>query len=84
VKLIWKQVLRIYNILSNMGGQMPYINVKVAGALSENQKKEISRRFSEALYEVANKKPQSTYIVFEEIEKSNWAVGDRLLSENSN
>lgn len=60
---------------------MPYVNVKTAGSLSREQKKELAERISAALMDVAGKKPESTYIVFEEIERENWAVGGRLLSE---
>ena len=60
---------------------MPYINVKVAGNLTVEQKKEIAGRFSSALYDVAGKNPSTTYIVFEEVDLENWAVGDKLLSE---
>ena len=60
---------------------MPFINVKVAGSLSIEQKKEIAEKFSDVLFSVAGKKPESTYIVFEEINRDNWAVGSRILSE---
>lgn len=60
---------------------MPYINVKVAGNLTRDQKKEIAEKFSNVMHEVAGKKPASTYIVFEEINRENWAVGEKLLSE---
>ena len=60
---------------------MPFINVKVAGSLSVEQKKEIAEKFSDVLFNVAGKKPESTYIVFEEVSRDNWAVGSRLLSE---
>jgi len=69
------------NHIAVSGGFMPFINVKVAGKLSVHQKKDIAERFTNILSEVAGKSPSSTYIVFEEVEKENWAVGDRLLSE---
>ena len=36
------------------------------------------------MMDVAGKSPKSTYIVFEEIDRDNWAVGDTLLSEKWN
>ncbi len=60
---------------------MPYINVKVAGSLTVEQRKTIADRFSHVLHEVAGKNPSSTYIVFEEVARDSWAVGGRLLSE---
>jgi 4-oxalocrotonate tautomerase len=60
---------------------MPYINLKVAGPLSAEQKKEIAKQFTQTLKEVAGKNPSSTYLVFEEVDRGNWAVGEKLLSE---
>ena len=58
---------------------MPYINIKVAGTLSKEQKDEIAKSFSETLEKVANKPKNVTYIVFDEVAKENWAVGDKFL-----
>jgi len=60
---------------------MPYINVKIAGNLSIDQKKDIAEKFSEVLKEVAGKDPKSTYIVFEEVSRADWAVGGKLLND---
>ena len=60
---------------------MPYVNCKVAGPLTAEQRKELAKRFSQALFEVAGKKPETTYIVFEEVSRDRWAVGGTLLSE---
>lgn len=62
---------------------MPYIHVRVAGTLDDNQKREIARRFSQTLQEVAGKNPSSTYTVFEEVDRSNWAVGEDLLADRN-
>lgn len=61
---------------------MPYVSVRVAGGLSADQKREIARRFSHALLDVAGKKPETTYVVFDEVDRENWAVGENLLSDN--
>jgi 4-oxalocrotonate tautomerase len=61
---------------------MPYINVQVAGKLTKEQKKQIASEFCETLEKVANKPKKVTYVVFDEVDRDNWAVGDRLLSEN--
>lgn len=60
---------------------MPFVNVRVAGELTVDQKKKIATGISKLLEEVAGKKPKSTYVVFDEIERANWAVGGSLLSE---
>lgn len=61
---------------------MPYISVRVGGKLTSDQKREIAKRFAAVLDEVAGKKPSTTYTVFDEVDRSNWAVGDHLLSDN--
>ena len=60
---------------------MPYVNVKLAGEISKKQKAEIAEKISEVLEKVADKPRQYTYIVFEEIEHENWAIGGKLLSD---
>ncbi len=61
---------------------MPYINVKVGGQLTTKQKQEIAHEFSQTLFKVAQKNPQTTYIVFDEVSRDCWAVGDKLLSQS--
>lgn len=60
---------------------MPYVNVKVAGKLSKEQKQKIAEGITKVLEEVVNKPPASTYIVIEEIDRENWAKGKKLLSD---
>ncbi|MCK4360000.1 MAG: 4-oxalocrotonate tautomerase family protein [Candidatus Cloacimonetes bacterium] len=60
---------------------MPYINLKILGKLTEIQKSEISKQFTETLEKVAKKPPNSVYIVIDEVERENWAVGGKLFSE---
>ena len=57
---------------------MPYINLRVVGKLTKEQKKEIAREFSDTLLRVANKPKEATYLVFDEVEGSNWAQGEKL------
>jgi len=58
---------------------MPYINLKLVGTLTEDQKKEIVKQFTETLENVAHKPKDHTYVVIDEVEGKNWAVGERLL-----
>ena len=58
---------------------MPYISLRVAGRLSREQKSSIAKEFAETLEKIAGKPKDSTYLVFDEVEKENWAKGDRLL-----
>ena len=58
---------------------MPYINVKLAGQLDKNQKQEIAKEITDVMQRVANKPASYTYIVFEEVEPEDWAIGGNLL-----
>jgi 4-oxalocrotonate tautomerase len=60
---------------------MPYVNVKVAGELTKEQKKKIVEGITKVLEEVANKPPSATYVVIEEISRENWGKGGKLLSD---
>jgi len=55
---------------------MPYINLKVVGKLTQAQKEEIAKQFSDTLLKVANKAKDHTYLVIDEVDGANWAVGD--------
>lgn len=58
---------------------MPYISLRVAGKLSKEQKLKIAKEFADTLERVANKPKSDTYLVFDEVERENWAVGEKLL-----
>ena len=58
---------------------MPYINVKLAGSLNKDQKKEIAKEVTELMQRVAKKPASYTYIVFEEVKTEDWAIGGNLL-----
>ena len=60
---------------------MPYVNVKVLGTLTVDQKRELVKRFTNDLQEVAGKPPEYTYVVIEEVERENWAKGGVLFAD---
>ena len=60
---------------------MPVVQVKLVGTLSEEQKAEISKRFTKTLEEVAGKPPQYVYVVFDEVKRENWAMAGKLFSQ---
>ena len=58
---------------------MPYISLRVAGKLSRQQKTAIAKEFADTLERIAGKPKDATYLVFDEVEKENWAKGENLL-----
>jgi len=57
---------------------MPYINLKLVGKLSKEQKVRIAKEFSNTLLKVAGKPKESTYLVIDEVNGGNWAKGDKF------
>ncbi len=60
---------------------MPFVHVQLIGNLTEQQKAEIAKQFTETLQNVAKKPKQYTQVVFEEIACENWALGGKLFSQ---
>ena len=61
---------------------MPIVNLKILGTLTEEQKSELVKRFTADLQEVAGKPPEYTYVVIEEIPRTNWGHRGKLFSES--
>ena len=45
---------------------MPYVNLRVVGKLTPEQKKQIAKEFSDTLLRVAKKPKEATYLVIDE------------------
>lgn len=60
---------------------MPVVNVKLVGTISKEQKAEIADRFTKTLEDVAGKPPKYVYVVFDEVDRENWAMAGTLFSE---
>jgi 4-oxalocrotonate tautomerase len=60
---------------------MPYINVKLAGSLTREQKDKIAKEITDTMERIAHKPKSYTYIVFDEVAEENWAVAGDLLDE---
>jgi len=58
---------------------MPYVNLKIAGSLTTEQKKKIAQEITDTLERVAHKPKSYTYIVIEEVKMEDWAIGGNLL-----
>jgi 4-oxalocrotonate tautomerase len=60
---------------------MPYVNIRVAGALSKEQKANISKGVTEVISKEANKPPEAVLIMIDEVDRENVAKSGKLLSE---
>ncbi len=60
---------------------MPYVNIRVAGQLSREQKAKICDGVTEVIAKVANKPKDSVLIFIDEEERDNISKGGVLLSD---
>jgi len=58
---------------------MPYVDIKIAGTLSREQKAEIAKEITATLQHIAHKPPSYTYITFNEVDYEDWAIAGELL-----
>ena len=60
---------------------MPYVNIRIAGTLTREQKQQIATEITDTLERVAFKPKSYTYIAFDEMPYENWAIAGQLLDE---
>jgi 4-oxalocrotonate tautomerase len=60
---------------------VPYVNIKLAGEVTREQKAQIAKEITETLERVAHKPKSYTYITFEEVAYEDWAIAGQLLDE---
>ena len=58
---------------------MPYVNVRIKGTATKDQKAEIVKQITGTLQQVLGKPPEATYVVIDEVPGENWAKGGNLL-----
>ena len=61
---------------------MPYVNIRIAGQLSREQKQTIAEEITQTLERVALKPASYTYIAFDELPEENWAIAGQLLDRD--
>jgi 4-oxalocrotonate tautomerase len=61
---------------------MPYVNIRVAGELSKEQKEKISKGVTEVISKEANKPPEAVLVFIDEVERDNVAKAGNLLSNS--
>jgi 4-oxalocrotonate tautomerase len=64
------------------GVAMPYVNVRLAGSLTREQKQKIAEEITDTLERIAQKPRSYTYITFDEVKEENWAVAGELLDQS--
>jgi 4-oxalocrotonate tautomerase len=61
---------------------MPYINIRVTDTgVTREQKAQLIEGATELLVKVLNKKPETTFVIIDEINTDNWGIGHKQVSE---
>ena len=60
---------------------MPLIRVDILKGRSDEKKKELTERLTETLSDVLGTPPEATWVIVEEHDKENWAIGGVRFSE---
>jgi len=61
---------------------MPIVRVEMWAGRTEAQKRELARVITDAMVNIAHTTAEATIIVFEDIEKENWAQSGKLASDD--
>ena len=60
---------------------MPIVRVEMWTGRTQAQKRELARVITDAMVSIANTTAEATIVVFEDIDKENWAQSGKLASE---
>lgn len=60
---------------------MPIVRVEMWTGRTHAQKQELARAITEVVCAIAQTTPEATIVVFEDIERRNWAQGGVLASD---
>ncbi len=60
---------------------MPFVNIKLAGKITKQQKADIAKEVTESICRIANKTPESVLVLIEDIDKEQWAKKGILVSD---
>ena len=61
---------------------MPIVRVEMWTGRTEAQKKELASVITDAMVNIAHTTPEATIVVFEDIDKDNWAQAGKLSSDD--
>jgi 4-oxalocrotonate tautomerase len=58
-----------------------FLNIRLAGTLTREQKRKIAEEVTNTLERIAHKPKSYTYVAFDELRDENWAIAGKLLDE---
>jgi 4-oxalocrotonate tautomerase len=60
---------------------MPFVNIRLVGGRSQDQKDEISKRVVDAISDVLELPKDDIWVVFEDVGAADWYVGSSTVAE---
>jgi len=60
---------------------MPVLRVSMWKGRTHEQKAELAKALTNVVTEILKAPPEATTIIFEEVDKENWAKGGKLVSD---
>ncbi|MBC7959063.1 MAG: tautomerase family protein [Vallitaleaceae bacterium] len=57
---------------------MPIVNITLWPGRSKEQKSQLAQAITEDFVRIINAKPESVQIIFNEVDRSNWAIMGKL------
>ena len=60
---------------------MPIVHVEMFSGRTQAQKRELARAITEAVCNIAQTTPEATIVIFQDVERENWAQSGRLVTE---
>jgi len=60
---------------------MPYVKIEMLDGRTAEQKAALARAIADAFVEHGGAKRESVWVVFDDVARSNWAVGGELLEK---
>ncbi len=58
---------------------MPVVRVSMLEGRTKEQKAELAKTITKALADIAKTKPESVFVIFEDVKKEDWASGGNLM-----
>ena len=59
---------------------MPFVSVRLAGAVTKEQKQRVIEEMTDVLVRVLDKNPATTMVVIEELDTDNWGIGGETVT----
>ena len=61
---------------------MPVIRISLWKGRTPEQKKALSKAFTDSMTDILKVRPESVQIIFDEVDRENWAIGGKIQDGN--